>query len=214
MAEELQQAFKMQRVNPEWYCSSSERTCRNLYTPTKVLQECTQKPVHLSIGHDRGAGKEARTSFDQAGERSNTETNSACCPDSLQYIHLPGHHSNSADFARLVLQDMAEELERERTNRIIAQQTANQERLQARASAAESASLRRQLNELAQQMEQEKKKAAAARLQSYQLADTDSRHSSGLLEQVGYVPFSWSVYPLMLKSHLLHSAYIWSLHSS
>lgn len=60
------------------------------------------------------------------------------------------------------------ELENERTNRVIAQQTANQERLQARAFAAESASLRRQLNELNQQMEQEKRAAAAARLQAQQ----------------------------------------------
>ena len=65
-------------------------------------------------------------------------------------------------------QDLVAELENERTNRVIAQQTANQERLQARASAAESASLRRQLNELSQQMEQEKKAAAAARLQAQQ----------------------------------------------
>ena len=65
-------------------------------------------------------------------------------------------------------QDLISELESERTNRVIAQQTANQERLQARASAAESASLRRQLNELSQQMEQEKKAAAAARLQAQQ----------------------------------------------
>lgn len=63
-------------------------------------------------------------------------------------------------------QDLVSELENERTNRVIAQQTANQERLQARASAAESASLRRQLNELNQQMEQEKRTAAAARLQA------------------------------------------------
>ena len=62
-------------------------------------------------------------------------------------------------------QDLVSELENERTNRVIAQKTANQERLQARASAAESASLRRQLNELSQQIEQEKKAAAAARLQ-------------------------------------------------
>lgn len=65
-------------------------------------------------------------------------------------------------------QDLVSELENERTNRVIAQKTANQERLQARASAAESASLRRQLNELSQQMEQEKKAAAAARLQAQQ----------------------------------------------
>ena len=64
------------------------------------------------------------------------------------------------------VQDLVTELENERTNRVIAQQTANQERLQARASAAESASLRRQLNELTQQMEQERR--AASRLQEQQ----------------------------------------------
>lgn len=78
----------------------------------------------------------------------------------------------------VVQQDLVSELENERTNRVIAQQTANQERLQARASAAESASLRRQLNELNQQMEQEKRAAAAARLQAQQ---TESSQVSLLL---------------------------------
>lgn len=101
------------------------------------------------------------------------------------HLHKVSWQINLQLFCELLgLQDLAEQLERERTNRIIAQQTADQERLQARASAAESASLRRQLNELTQQAEQEKKKAAAARLQSHQLADADSRHASGLLEQV------------------------------
>lgn len=72
-------------------------------------------------------------------------------------------------------QDLVSELENERTNRVIAQQTANQERLQARASAAESASLRRQLNELNQHLEQEKRATAAARLQGQQ---TDSSQVS------------------------------------
>ena len=71
------------------------------------------------------------------------------------------------------------ELERERTNRVIAQQTANQEKLQARASAAESASLRRQLNELAQQMDQEKKRASA----KLQAAESDKQQSDDMLEQ-------------------------------
>lgn len=44
----------------------------------------------------------------------------------------------------------------------MAQQAANQEKLQARASAAESASLRRQLKELAEQLEQEKHAPGAA----------------------------------------------------
>lgn len=74
-------------------------------------------------------------------------------------------------------QDLVSELENERTNRVIAQQTANQERLQARASAVESASLRRQLNELNQQMEQERRTAAVAKLQTQQ-AQT-SRVSAG-----------------------------------
>ena len=73
-----------------------------------------------------------------------------------------------------IWQDLAAELENERTNRVIAQQTANQERLQARASAAESASLRRQLNELSQQMEQERRAAAAARLQAQKPAFTNT----------------------------------------
>ncbi len=77
------------------------------------------------------------------------------------------------------------ELEKERTNRIIAQQTANQEKLQARASAAESASLRRQLNELAQQMEQEKKKAAAAKQQGQQAAETGTQPSHNTAEVTG-----------------------------
>ena len=61
-----------------------------------------------------------------------------------------------------VLQDLAAELERERTKSVMAQQAANQEKLQARASAAESASLRRQLKELADQLAQEKHAAGAA----------------------------------------------------
>ena len=61
-----------------------------------------------------------------------------------------------------VLQDLAAELERERTKSVMAQQAANQEKLQARASAAESASLRRQLKELAEQLAQEKHAAGAA----------------------------------------------------
>ena len=77
------------------------------------------------------------------------------------------------------------ELEKERTDRIIAQQTANQEKLQARASAAESASLRRQLNELAQQMEQEKEKAAAAKQQGQQAAETGVQHSHSAAEVTG-----------------------------
>ncbi len=77
------------------------------------------------------------------------------------------------------------ELEKERTGRIIAQQTANQEKLQARASAAESASLRRQLNELAQQMEQEKKKAAAAKQQGQQAAETGMQQSRSAAEVMG-----------------------------
>lgn len=60
------------------------------------------------------------------------------------------------------MQDLAAELERERTNRVMAQQAANQEKLQARASAAESASLRRQLKEMADLLEQEKHSASAA----------------------------------------------------
>ncbi len=83
------------------------------------------------------------------------------------------------------LQDLASELEKERTNRIIAQQTANQEKLQARASAAESASLRRQLNELAQQMEQEKK-AATVKVSAQQGADSDSQHRDSTLELVSH----------------------------
>lgn len=71
-------------------------------------------------------------------------------------------------------QDLVSELENERTNRVIAQQTANQERLQARASAAESASLRRQLHELSQQMEQERRAAAAARLQAQKPASAQT----------------------------------------
>ena len=59
----------------------------------------------------------------------------------------------------LRLQDLAAELEKERTNRVIAQQAANQEKLQARASAAESASLRRQLKELAERLDQDKHNA-------------------------------------------------------
>ena len=82
-------------------------------------------------------------------------------------------------------QDLALELEKERTGRIIAQQTANQEKLQARASAAESASLRRQLNELAQQMEQEKKKAAAAKQQGQQAAETGMQQSRSAAEVMG-----------------------------
>lgn len=61
-----------------------------------------------------------------------------------------------------MLQDLAAELERERTKSVMAQQAANQEKLQARASAAESASLRRQLKELAEQLAQEKQAAGAA----------------------------------------------------
>lgn len=61
----------------------------------------------------------------------------------------------------LHLQDLAAELEKERTDRVIAQQAANQEKLQARASAAESASLRRHLKELAERLDQEKHNAAA-----------------------------------------------------
>ncbi|KAL0031206.1 hypothetical protein WJX77_009499 [Trebouxia sp. C0004] len=79
-------------------------------------------------------------------------------------------------------EDLASELEKERTGRIIAQQTANQEKLQARASAAESASLRRQLNELAQQMEQEKK-AAAAKQQGQQAAETGMQQSHSFAER-------------------------------
>lgn len=85
------------------------------------------------------------------------------------------------------VQDLALELEKERTNRIIAQQTANQEKLQARASAAESASLRRQLNELAQQMEQEKKKAAAARQKGQQAAaEAGTQQSHSTAEVMGF----------------------------
>lgn len=64
--------------------------------------------------------------------------------------------------AVLCWQDLAAELERERTGRVMAQQAANQEKLQARASAAESASLRRQLKEMADLLEQEKHTAGAA----------------------------------------------------
>ena len=82
-------------------------------------------------------------------------------------------------------QDLALELEKERTGRIIAQQTANQEKLQARASAAESASLRRQLNELAHQMDQDKEKAAAAKQQGQQAAETGMQQSRSAAEVMG-----------------------------
>lgn len=84
------------------------------------------------------------------------------------------------------LQDLAEELEKERTKCIIAQQTANQEKLQARASAAESASLRRQLNELAQQMDLEKKKAAAVKPQPMRAADSDKLYNDIILDRVSW----------------------------
>lgn len=93
-------------------------------------------------------------------------------------LHTHHHNQTPSDSILLPLcvqvcvpwvqQDLVSELENERTNRVIAQQTANQERLQARASAVESASLRRQLNELNQQMEQERRTAVAARLQAQQ----------------------------------------------
>lgn len=99
------------------------------------------------------------------------------CPDSTSSLCMLGAMHVMLEPVSLQ-QDLAFELENERTNRIIAQQTANQERLQARASAAESASLRRQLNELSQQMEQEKRAAAAARLQPQKAALADSTQVS------------------------------------
>ena len=101
-------------------------------------------------------------------------------------LYRPNVLSFTGKLTTWCLQDLAEELEKERTKCIIAQQTANQEKLQARASAAESASLRRQLNELAQQMEQEKKKAAAVKPQPMRAADSDKLYNDIILDRVSW----------------------------